>query len=350
MKNKFCIIALSSVAIFCGCVTVTGPSISDFEIKQATEELKVKALIYRIGQLEKTQEIADHLMRSIPPEDITIKNSPQAFLGLRCFDIDRYLKQVYDLTQDRGVVVVIVRKRSPADYAGLRPGDIVLSVNDTRIHNNNQFYGILKKLNIADSVRMQLLRGDDIIFVDMMMVSIPINTPVFMFDMQEVNAATDGESLFVTQGLLNFAKSDDEIASVLAHELAHAARGHVPKMQGGQLLGSLLTLTLGIVAEQNAPGSGEIVMRGVGTAANLFTANYSRDFEREADYFGARLVYSAGYDVDVFATFMERFAIEIPDSMVSTYFSTHPSSSERMLRLQKISEELKSGLQGYDAQ
>lgn len=171
-----------------------------------------------------------------------------------------------------------------------------------------------------------------------------------MFDMQEVNAATDGESLFVTQGVLNFTKSDDEIAAVLAHELAHAARGHVAKMQGGRLLGSLLTLALGIVADHNAPGSGEIVMRGVGTAANLFTAKYSRDFERESDYFGARFVYSAGYEVDVFTTFMERFAIEIPDSMVRSYFSTHPSTPERMLRLKKIAEELKSSHNDYENQ
>ncbi len=352
MRSKIThlIIVLVFASSFSGCATITGPSISSLEIERATEELTIKALAYRIKQLEKVQKIADHLMRAIPPEDITIKNSPQPILGAVCFDIDKYLKKVYDLTVDRGVVVTFVRERTPAEYAGLRPGDVVLSMDNRRISSRRQFYNLVHRLKIGDLVNMTLLRGMDTIYVDMAVAPIAINAPVLMVDMQEVNAATDGKLLLVTYGLVNFTKSDDEMAAVMAHELAHAVRGHVGKMQGGRLLGSLLALVLGIAAEQNAPGSGDIVMQSAGGVADLFTAKYSRDFEREADYFGARLVYSAGYDVDVFATFMERFAIEIPDSITRSYFSTHPSSPERMLRLQKISEELESGQQRYEAQ
>ena len=58
------------------------------------------------------------------------------------------------------------------------------------------------------------------------MGSLPVNLPVIVVDMQEVNAATDGRSIFVTYGLLSFADSDDEIACVIAHELAHAVLCH----------------------------------------------------------------------------------------------------------------------------
>ncbi|MCM8792031.1 MAG: M48 family metalloprotease [Candidatus Omnitrophica bacterium] len=97
-----------------------------------------------------------------------------------------------------------------------------------------------------------------------------------MVDLQEVNAAASSEAIYVTYGLMNFIKSDDELAAVLAHELAHFVRGHITKTHIGSFLLLLIGIPLGIVAEQTAPGAGDLVMR----TTDIFKASYSRDLER----------------------------------------------------------------------
>jgi len=72
-----------------------------------------------------------------------------------------------------------------------------------------------------------------------------------------------------------------------------------------------------------------------------FGAKYSRDLEKEADYFGLQYAHLAGFDIEAGADVWERFAIEIPQSMVRDFMSTHPSSPERFVHIKKIIEEIK---------
>ena len=323
-----------------GCATVTGPSVSREEIEKAREELKVKSLAYRIKQLQRLENIGNRLMLTIPKEDI--KQKPQPFLGITCIQIDKYLERLYNLNIKKGVVIIGVRERSPAQNIGLQPGDILVSLNKIKINNINRFQALASKFKIGQPVEMEILRGNQNLALSTKIEQLPINLPIIMVDQQEVNAATDGKLIVVTYGLVNFAKSDDEIAAVLGHELAHAVRGHVAKAQGGQILTLIAALALGIAAERNSPGSGQGVMRGVGQIGDIFNASYSRDLEREADYFGTKFVYYSGYDVNACTTVEERFAIEIPATMIEHYLSTHPSSPERVARVRKTIEELKA--------
>lgn len=323
-----------------GCATITGPAVTSEEIERTREELKVKALGFQIKQLQRLHNIGSRLMSALPKEDISAP--PKPYLGIVCARIDKYLKQVYNLTISEGVVIIAVKEKSPAYNAGLEPADVLISINNAKINNMHSLGLATSKFKSADSVKIEILRDNEALTFTVKISSIPVNLPIIMVDMPEVNAATDGKSIFVTYGLLNFTKSDDEIAVVLAHELAHAVRGHAAKMQGGQILSFFAALTLGMVAERSSPGSGEAVMRGVGQLGDLFSASYSRDLEREADYFGTRFVYYAGFNVDVCATAEERFAIEIPATLVQDYLSTHPSSAERLARVRKIIEELKA--------
>lgn len=334
-------ITIPFIVYVSGCATITGPSVTREEIERTREELKVKALAYQIKQLQRLQNIGNRLMISIPKEDI--KQPPRPSLGIMCFQIDKYLEKVYNLSTNKGVVIVVVKEQSPAYDIGLQPGDVLVSINKVKINNINRFRAVASNFKIGDPIQMEILRGNETLTLETKIGRVPVNLPITMVDLQEVNAATDGKSIVVTYGLINFAKSDDEIAAVLGHELAHAVRGHVAKAQGGQILTLLAALALGIAVESNSPGSGEGIMRGVGQIGDIFNASYSRDLEREADYFGAKFVYYSGYDVDTCATVEERFAIEIPASMIHNFLSTHPSSPERVARIRKAIEELKAG-------
>lgn len=340
-KVFFVFLIMSFVVYISGCATITGPSVSREEVQKTGEELKIKALAYQIKQLQRLQDIGNRLMFAIPKDDI--KQEPRPFLGIMCSQIDKYLEKLYNLSVKKGIVVIVVREKSPAQDIGLQPGDVLVSVNKTKLDDISGFQAVVSKLKIGQTIEMEILRGNQNMILTTKIAQIPVNLPIIMVDLQEVNAATDGRSIVVTYGLVNFAKSDDEVAAVLGHELAHAVRGHIAKAQGGQILTFLAALALGIAAENSSPGSGEGVMRGVGQIGNIFSASYSRDLEREADYFGTKFVYYSGYDVDTCATVEERFAIEIPATMIQNFLSTHPSSPERVVRVRKIIEELKTG-------
>lgn len=321
-----------------GCATITGPYVSEEEIFQAQEELEVKALGYKLRQLERVNNIGFRLIANLPLEDLRTNKVSSPYFGIYVFNIDKYFKSLFNLSQNRGCVVGVVARDSPAEKAGVRVGDLLISIDDTKIEDTADFYKLSRRFNVGQIIKLKVLRQNKTEIVPVTVGSITLNIRITMVDWEEVNAAATSDRIFVTYGLIQFTKSDDEIAAVLGHELAHIVRGHIAKAQGASLLSLLLTLPLGIIAESRAPGSGDLVMH----VADIFKASYSRDLEREADYFGTKFVYLAGFDVDVCANFMERFAIEIPHSLVRNYLSTHPSSPERMLRIKKTINELKS--------
>lgn len=318
-----------------GCATIIGPSVSREEIRGAEEELRVKSLGFRLQQLAKVNNIGYQLIANIPQEEITSRKEPQAYLGIYVSEINKYLKQLYNLDTDKGLVVVAVIDDSPAKQAGLLPGDVLVSIDNKKFFSARKFNLYCRKLDIGNTAELQIKRDGAIKHLPLAISSIQINVPIIMVDAQEVNAAARSNAIYITYGLMNFVRSDDELAAVLGHELAHIARGHLPKAQISSLLSLLVAIPLGMIAEEAAPGTGDLVLR----TTDIFRAQYSRDLEREADYFSAKFVYYAGFNPCVCASFQERFAIEIPQSMIKNYLSTHPSSPERMLRIKKSVKE-----------
>jgi Zn-dependent protease with chaperone function len=147
-----------------------------------------------------------------------------------------------------------------------------------------------------------------------------------------INAGATFGQVGVTAGLLNFVEDDDELAVVLAHELAHINEGHV--MKG--VVGGLALNILAIVAETQLPGSGQ----AVGGVGQLFLNRFTQSQERAADDVGIRLAYQAGYDPRAAVAVQERLAVEVPQTMAAGYFNTHPSSVERAMTAKQLANEL----------
>jgi Zn-dependent protease with chaperone function len=147
-----------------------------------------------------------------------------------------------------------------------------------------------------------------------------------------INAGATFGQVAITSGMLNFIESDDEMAVVLGHELAHITEGHVMK---GTVSGLALNV-LAIVLESRVPGAGQ----AAGGIGQLFLNHYTQNQEREADDVGLRYAYEAGYDPRVAARIQERLAVETPQSMSAGYFDTHPSSVERAVTARRHAEEL----------
>jgi predicted Zn-dependent protease len=151
-----------------------------------------------------------------------------------------------------------------------------------------------------------------------------------------VNAWTDGEAVWITRGMMRFLKSDDELAIVLAHEMAHAYRGHMAFLRTKQAVELLLGIPATLFGGQAA---GQLVALIVEAA----TKKFDRDQEREADLFGLVWIHKAGFDAGVAKNLFRRMAIEMPESTEQGFLSSHPNSAERFLSIERIAETLKQG-------
>lgn len=164
---------------------------------------------------------------------------------------------------------------------------------------------------------------------------------VQLLDSDEVNAfAAPGGFLFVTRGLLKLVKSEDELAAVLAHEVAHVSKKHGLKTIQTSRLTSAFTI-LGSEAAKSYTSEQVSQLTtafegAVDDVVNKLVVNgYSRDKEYEADKEGAAYARAANYDPGALKTFLAR--MEAAQGGGGGMFKTHPSAAKREAELGSVS-------------
>lgn len=153
-------------------------------------------------------------------------------------------------------------------------------------------------------------------------------------DDAEANAfSVPGGWVYVTRGLLALANAEDEVAGVLAHEMAHVTQRHAVNRVGAATPLAVLFGVPGGLLGTVSPTLGGIVS-GTGRAlAGLALAPYSRDQEYEADRVGIALAARAGWQPRALATFLT--TLERSDDLARGgpqrrgFLSTHPATPER---------------------
>jgi hypothetical protein len=221
--------------------------------------------------------------------------------------------------QDHGVAVFAIAKNGPAAKAGLRPGDKITSVNGASIPAIAGAMSIYSsKMEAALAQRGAVLVGytrDGEKQVARIVPAPACDYRVVFSSSPMVNAATDGQSVTVMRGLVNFLSRDEELALVVGHEIGHNVLGH---FQRGRQLG-----------HQGGPFT-------PGTQTSM------REFEREADYIGLYFVALAGYDMETAIRSSQKMASQSP--MGDRGSSTHPSQAERYQALQAALREIRAKL------
>ena len=158
-----------------------------------------------------------------------------------------------------------------------------------------------------------------------------------------VNAfAGPGGYVYITTGLLEFAKSRDEVAGVMAHELGHVSARHVVKQYRNATYAQ--TLKTPIILGSKIIGYG-IVGNLSQFSALFFLQGYSRECERQADYLGVKYMLAANYNPEGMVSFLKRIwdekEKEKKEGIVKVFFRSHPKTLERIQDIEKYIEALR---------
>lgn len=166
--------------------------------------------------------------------------------------------------------------------------------------------------------------------------------PEFRYSFKVINArdinafALPGGPMYLNRGMIEAARTEGEMAGVMAHEISHVALRHgtaqATKAQK-YALGAGIAGILGSIL--GGPAVGQIAQGTVG----VYFLKFSREYETEADILGARIMANAGYDPRDLAN-MFRTIERSGGGSSGGFFSSHPSPSNRYARINQEAQYL----------
>jgi Zn-dependent protease with chaperone function len=154
---------------------------------------------------------------------------------------------------------------------------------------------------------------------------------------KEINAfALPGGPMYVNRGMIEAAKTEGEVAGVMAHELAHVELRHGTAQATKAQKYSLLSGIAGIAgAVVGGPALGQLAQMPFG----VYFLKFSREYETEADILGARIMANAGYNPMDLANMFR--TIERTGGGGGGFLSDHPSPNDRYARIQQEAQLLR---------
>lgn len=164
-------------------------------------------------------------------------------------------------------------------------------------------------------------------------------------DDREPNAfALPGGWVHVTRGLLALVNREDELAGVVAHEIAHVVERHAVRRMSAATPFAVLFGAPAAILQRVSPVLGGVLGSAGEMATGLVLAPYSREQEHEADRVGIALAARAGWDPHGLGTFLQ--TLEREDRLDrggerrQSFFSTHPSTPERVKDIETLAGSL----------
>ncbi len=322
--------------VLSGCV-YEGPKASEEEVRLYQRDLAARAVRYRVSLWRRVASVGYRLVKALPKRFYR-GNFP--YIGLIISDNSEQMRIAYDLPDDRFPIVCATVEGSSAENIDIIPGSMLLAVGGYSVSSYDAFKRALDYFLPNSFVELTLWKGREykrVVRLDWR----PVEVDFYMSSDAQINSMATPKAVIVTYGMMRFIQSDDELAVVLGHELAHILLSHHSKGGGVNLITGLLGAVIGAKLDEVLPGvGGEIANMGTGA----IQSGFSRDLERQADYWGLYFAYRAGYDIEVGKDIWERFAVEVPESMIKDFWATHPSSVERRVYIEKIVEQFKKGI------
>ncbi len=231
-----------------------------------------------------------------------------------------------DFELTNAVTVALAVDGAPASTAGVGKGTIITHVNGEPVGEGK---GATERYiaRAATAAKQGVVR---LKMKDVNEAAITPDTvcefPTLLVRSPDINAAADGNVLAITSGLFELTNSDDEVALILGHELAHNVLRHLELVKSAK----------------PAPGTllDAFAKSAIGTAvATTINRPFSVQYEKEADYAGLYFMARAGYDIDAAASFWKRLNETMKAKSVA---ATHPTGPERLRAIETTIAEIKA--------
>jgi predicted Zn-dependent protease len=170
-------------------------------------------------------------------------------------------------------------------------------------------------------------------------LTIPLTVKVL--DAPDINAfALPGGFLYVNTGLILAAEEEDQVAGVMAHEIAHVAARHWASQMTKATIAQYAMLPLIFIPMTTAVYYG--VMEAYLNGVPLAFLKFSRGAEVEADYLGIQYMYKAGYDPNSYVAFFGKVIEQDRRSpgSVPTVFADHPPTGDRIVKAEQEIQQI----------
>ena len=158
--------------------------------------------------------------------------------------------------------------------------------------------------------------------------------------------ALPGGKMAINRGLLVKLEDEAQLASVMAHEIVHAAARHGASQQTRNILLQSGMLAAGLAADQTNSNYGSLAMGALSVGAGAWQASYSRNHELEADRFGIEYMARAGYDPEAAVELQQTF-VKLSENRrsgwVNGLFASHPPSQERVEANRELAAQYSGG-------
>ena len=262
--------------------------------------------------------------------------------------------------------VTIVTPHSAAARAGIRNGDMLLTINGEELESAPERYWTYIEINqvrvptfrrkinriletaasSGRTVSISVLRERKEPRFDLMPIE-SCDFRVVVVEDTKLRLENVGKSILVSNSLLDLTHSDGETQIAIAHQLAHILNRHGTKqkrneMIGGAVGGVAATALLLPVAVASAIGGGDV--EGIGelieisaeASGNIGARMFTLTREQEADYLALYLLERAGIQTDEFLPFWRRIPVD------KTFETIHVNIEDRVANIEATSEEIKA--------
>jgi beta-barrel assembly-enhancing protease len=272
------------------------------------QDLRVATIFFRLAT-----SAVDLCAARAPQAGIVLHDAQQYGTGMRPIAVRHF-------RFGEGPSISAVVPGSPAASAGLQPDDALAAINGAEIGSAGAVgsrrgsydgvAGAMASLNHAlarGSATLTVRRGSTRFDISLQPAT-GCASEAQLIPASRLNAAADGRYVQVTSAIVDYVASDDELAVVIGHELAHNILGHRVRLDAAGVPGGLLR-------------------RFGRNAAKV------RETEVEADRLGLHLVARAGYDIEAAPAFWRRFGKEHGPGIFAD--ATHPGWRKREAALRE---------------